>query len=135
MSRFADSSLNVSARRLPIGAEVIGRGTSFRVWAPVRKSVEVVLDDGRAFPLAAEPGGYFSGLVDGVGDGARYRFRLDGGTPLPDPASRFQPEGPHGPSQVVDPGAFRWTDDRWPGVRDTGNVFYELHVGTFTREG
>src|SRR5262245_48105716 len=101
----------VSARRLPVGAEVFGRGTSFRVWAPTRKRVEVVLEDGRSVALAAEPGGYFSGLIDGVGDGARYRFRLDGGELfVPDLASRFQPEGPHGPSQVVDPTAFRWTD-------------------------
>src|SRR4051812_36156894 len=112
MSRFADLPTAASTRRLPIGAEVLGRGTHFRVWAPIRKQVEVVLDDGRAFPLATEPGGYFSGLVEGVGDGARYRLRLDGGESLlPDPASRFQPEGPHGPSQVVDPSAFRWTDE------------------------
>src|SRR5207248_5470376 len=86
-------------------------------------------------PLAAESGGYFSGLIDGVGEGARYRLRLDGERVVPDLASRFQPEGPHGPSQVVDPSTFHWTDDRWKGVPDAGNVLYEMHVGTFTPEG
>jgi maltooligosyltrehalose trehalohydrolase len=129
--------MTVSARRLPIGAEVVpGAGTSFRLWAPVRKSAEVVFEDGRSFALAAEPGGYFAGFAEGVGDGARYRLRLDGGEVLlPDPASRFQPEGPHGPSQVVDPAAFRWTDRDWRGVPQTGQVLYEMHVGTFTPEG
>src|SRR4051794_4205270 len=124
-------------RRLPVGAEVVpGRGVHVRLWAPVRKSVDVVLDDGRGVPLAAEPGGYFAGFVPDAGDGTRYKLRLDSGESLfPDPASRFQPEGPHGPSQVVDPSRFPWTDADWKGVPDTGNVFYELHVGTFTKEG
>src|SRR5262249_47564714 len=61
--------------------------------------------------------------------------RLDGGNRLPDPASRYQPEGPHGPSQIVDPTAFRWTDKAWPGVELAGQVIYEMHIGTFTREG
>ena len=123
-------------RRLPVGAETDpDRGTHFRVWAPIRKAVEVVIDRGPAVELRPEPDGYFSALVEGIGDGARYRLRLDGGADLyPDPASRFQPEGPHGPSQVVDPAAFRWTDGNWPGVPDTGQVLYELHVGTFTPE-
>src|SRR5439155_923723 len=75
-------------------------------------------------------------LVPDVADGARYRFRLDGGPALyPDPASRFQPDGPHGPSQVVDPRPFDWTDRDWPGVPAEGHVLYEMHVGTFTPEG
>jgi maltooligosyltrehalose trehalohydrolase len=84
--------------------------------------------------LACEPGGYFSGFAEGAGAGTRYRFRLDGGDAYPDPASRFQPEGPHGPSEVIDP-AFAWTDGEWRGLAPEGQVFYELHVGTFTREG
>jgi maltooligosyltrehalose trehalohydrolase len=124
-------------RRLPVGAEVVpGRGVHFRLWAPVRKAVEVVFDGGSGVPLTPEPGGYFSAIVPDAVDGTRYHFRLDGGERLlPDPASRFQPEGPHGPSQVVDPSRFAWTDHDWKGVPDTGNVFYELHVGTFTKEG
>ncbi len=122
-------------RKFPIGAEIIpSGGVHFRVWAPKRKRVEVMLDSGCA-ELEAEPGGYFSGAVAAAGSGTRYRFRLDGGDAFPDPASRFQPEGPHGPSQVVDPSGFQWSDAGWRGVALPGQVIYELHIGTFTREG
>src|SRR5215475_14569376 len=129
---------------LHIGANISLQGeTHFRVWAPRRQAVEVVIEggaergsDNRTFELAPESQGYFSGLVRSVGAGALYRFRLDGGDRLcPDPASRYQPEGPHGPSQVVDPKSFGWTDHDWPGVNPRGQVIYEMHIGTFTREG
>ena len=72
----------------------------------------------------------------GAAAGTTYRFRLDGGDErVPDPASRYQPEGPHGPSQVVDPSAFRWTDQAFTGARLEGQIAYEMHIGTFTREG
>ncbi|HEX7957773.1 MAG TPA: hypothetical protein VF508_12555, partial [Pyrinomonadaceae bacterium] len=104
---------NRLARRLPVGAEALPEGgVHFRVWAPRRARVEVVVEGegaGAAFELEAEEGGYFSGLVERAGEGTLYRFRLDGGSAYPDPASRFQPEGPHGASQVVDPARFRWT--------------------------
>ena len=127
-------------RRLPIGAESLpDGGTHFRVWAPRRKRVEVVIEsDGAqaAFDLEAEEAGYFSALVKEARDGTLYRFRLDGDEYLyPDPISRFQPEGPHGPSRVVDASRFEWTDDDWKGAGLKGQVVYELHVGTFTREG
>jgi maltooligosyltrehalose trehalohydrolase len=127
-------------RRLPIGAEVLGaEGTHFRVWAPKRHHVDVVLEgarDATAVQLSNEPGGYFAGLVSGARAGMRYRFRLDGGDQLfPDPASRLQPEGPHGPSQIVDPRSFAWSDHQWRGVPLKGQVIYEMHIGTFTREG
>jgi maltooligosyltrehalose trehalohydrolase len=122
------------ARRLPIGAELRGDRTEFRVWAPRARSVEVMDERGEATALEPEAGGYFCGLA-ALRAGDRYRYRLDGGTAYPDPASRRQPEGPHGPSEVVDPGAFHWTDDAWRGVTAPGQVIYELHVGTFTREG
>jgi maltooligosyltrehalose trehalohydrolase len=133
------------SRRYPIGAEPTpgsSEATHFRVWAPRRRRVDVVIG-GDAFALqpeeAAAPGagGYFSGAVAGVGDGARYQLRLDGeGMLYPDPASRFQPEGPHGPSQIVDPSRFPWTDGGWRGVAGAaGQVVYELHIGTFTPEG
>ena len=67
--------------------------------------------------------------------GSLYQYRIDGSGPFPDPASRFQPEGVHGPSQVVDPSRFRWTDAHWRGVAPEDLVIYELHVGTFTSEG
>ena len=127
-------------RRLPVGAEVLpgGEGVHFRVWAPRRRDVEVVFEGGTppSARLTPEPGGYFSGVSRAGRAGALYRFRLDGGGHLyPDPASRFQPQGPHGPSQVIDPGVFRWTDQRWQGAGPEGQVLYELHVGTFTKEG
>jgi maltooligosyltrehalose trehalohydrolase len=125
------------SRRWPIGAELIAPGkTSFRVWAPAHNRVEVVLEgDARSFALTPESGGYFLVTVE-AGPGTLYRFRLDGGSQLyPDPASRFQPQGPFGPSEVIDPTAFPWTDSTWPGVGPQGRVLYELHVGTFTSEG
>jgi maltooligosyltrehalose trehalohydrolase len=128
------------SRRLPIGAEVVAEGVSFRVWAPRCQRVEVVFEGpAGSWPvemeLEAEGNGYFSGLVPGAGAGALYRFRLDDGDAFPDPASRFQPQGPHGPSQIVDPSTFEWTDEDWPGVGREAQVLYEMHVGTFTREG
>jgi maltooligosyltrehalose trehalohydrolase len=128
------------ARRLPVGAEALpGGGVHFRVWAPRRRRVEVVFE-GEGAPatlaLEEEEGGYFSGLAEGAGDGALYRFRLDGDEHLyPDPASRFQPGGPHKASRVVDASRFRWTDGGWRGASLKGQVVYELHVGAFTREG
>jgi maltooligosyltrehalose trehalohydrolase len=124
------------ARRLPIGAEVAGSaGVHFRVWAPRTTLVEVVLDDGPVSALAPEGGGYHAGLVEAAAAGTRYGYRLDGGPVLPDPASRFQPEGPHASSQVVAASRFAWADDAWPGAPLAGQVLYEMHVGTFTREG
>jgi maltooligosyltrehalose trehalohydrolase len=123
-------------RRLPIGAEPAGDGrTHVRVWAPRATRLDVVLASGAATALERESSGYFSGFVPaGVGD--RYRLRVEGDEHLyPDPASRYQPEGPHGPSEIIDPSAFKWTDDEWKGVSLDEQVFYELHLGTFTRPG
>jgi len=86
-------------------------------------------------PLAPAADGTHTGEVPGARAGDRYGISLDGGAPLPDPASRFQPEGVHGPSEIVDPGRFPWTDDGWCGVPLERLVLYELHVGTFTPEG
>ncbi|HVE40940.1 MAG TPA: alpha-amylase family glycosyl hydrolase, partial [Planctomycetota bacterium] len=122
-------------RRLPIGAELHEGGVHFRVWAPRARVVEVAFESGQLAPLTAEVGGYHSAFVPGIEAGVDYRFRLDGRGPFPDPASRFQPQGPHGPSRVVNPADFPWTDQRWTGVRPPGQVIYELHLGTFTPEG
>jgi maltooligosyltrehalose trehalohydrolase len=125
-------------RRLPIGAEYLGDGrVHFRVWAPRAPGIAVVVggDVATALLPEAEHAGYFSGEA-AASPGARYQFRIDGDEKLyPDPASRFQPEGPHGPSMVVDPSSFRWTDAAWRGVSLEGQVVYELHIGTFTRAG
>lgn len=122
-------------RRLPVGAEAIDGGVHFRVWAPKRRRVDVAVEGGQEVRLSAMEGGYFEGFARGLGAGARYRFRLDGGDAFPDPASRFQPEGPHGPSQVIDPSTYRFRDEGWKGASIRGQVIYEMHVGTFTREG
>ncbi|MFL6277865.1 MAG: malto-oligosyltrehalose trehalohydrolase [Blastocatellia bacterium] len=133
-------------RRLPFGAEVLpDGGVHFRVWAPRRRSVHVRIEgdaqrgatgEQQTVTLEAEADGYFSGTTRAAGSGTLYRFQLDADDYLyPDPASRFQPEGPHGPSMVVDPTKFTWTDADWPGVRIEGQIIYEMHVGTFTRAG
>lgn len=125
-------------RKLPIGAEPRPGGVHFRVWAPQSRSAQVELIDGgkirKTVPLSGEKDGYFSGLIEEFRPGALYKYRLDSGS-FPDPASRFQPEGPHGPSQVVDPAAFKWTDQDWKGVSVKDLVIYEMHLGTFTAEG
>jgi maltooligosyltrehalose trehalohydrolase len=86
-------------------------------------------------PLTPEEGGYFSGVADDVGSGALYKLQLDGGEAYPDPASRFQSQGPHSFSEVIDPYEFEWTDQKWRGVKLLGQVIYELHLGTFTDGG
>jgi maltooligosyltrehalose trehalohydrolase len=127
------------SRRLAIGADVQPDGsTHFRVWAPRPRDIRLVIEEGSApgveVALTPEGDGYFSARVPDVGAGARYRYRLDGEL-LADPASRFQPEGPFGPSHVVDPAQYAWKDRSWRGVTLEGQVFYELHLGTFTPEG
>jgi maltooligosyltrehalose trehalohydrolase len=134
--RSAQAMATAAARRKrAIGAEYLGNGqTHVRVWAPASREVSLV-SGGTAAPLAPEDAGYFSGIVP-LGPGARYQFQLtDGDRLYPDPASRFQPEGPHTASEVIDPAAFSWTDSGWTGVQIDGQVVYEMHVGTFTREG
>ncbi len=121
-------------RRLPVGAEVQpDGGVHFRVWAPASKAVAVDLNGIGEFPLSAETHGYWSGLVSAARAGMNYRYKLDAGA-FPDPASRFQPEGPHGASRIIDP-TFTWTDSEWRGVSPEGQVIYEMHVGTFSEEG
>ncbi|HWB10137.1 MAG TPA: malto-oligosyltrehalose trehalohydrolase [Pirellulales bacterium] len=129
-------------RWLPVGAELHpSGGVHFRVWAPERQKIEVVIEPRQGassiIELTREVGGYFGVLASDVRPGELYRFRLDGDDRqlFPDPASRFQPDGPFGPSQVVDPNRFRWSDSAWAGVNPAGQILYELHVGTFTREG
>ena len=121
-------------RRYPVGAEIIAGGVSFRVWAPSRKQVNVVLDADR-HELKAEAEGYFSTIVK-TSARARYSFQLDDDMKLyPDPASRYQPDGPHGSSQVVNPQAYSWRNSQWRGSSLKGQVVYEMHVGTFSEEG
>jgi len=130
--------------RPSLGAIPTGDGATFRVWSPAARTIDVVVAreaaDGRWVPgeahrLQRGRDGIHAGRVRGLRPGARYWYRLDGDRLLPDPASRFQRDGVHGPSEIIDPAVFRWTDDSWPGLREDDLVLYELHVGTFTPEG
>jgi len=111
-------------------------GVVFRVWAPAARHLEVVLEPaGPTYPMGTVGNGCHEVSVSGFGSGTLYRYRVDGGNVYPDPASRFQPQGVHGPSMVVDPSRFVWHDEDWNGCALEDLVFYELHVGTFTPEG
>ena len=114
-----------------------GGGVHFRVWAPDHENVEVELCPRapQSFNLTREEHGYWSGLIDNAHAGMLYKYRLDGKDAYPDPASRFQPRGPHHPSEIVDPGAYQWHDRAWRGLPLHGQVIYEMHVGTYTPEG
>ncbi|RDD63802.1 malto-oligosyltrehalose trehalohydrolase [Ferruginivarius sediminum] len=125
-----------AGHEMPFGARVNPDGTvRFQIWAPAASKVELVVDgDSAALPLNQLADGWFAATAQ-VSPGSRYRFRIDGGQQVPDPASRFQPEGVHGPSEVVDPHAYSWTNPSWPGRPWHEAVLYELHIGAFTSEG
>jgi maltooligosyltrehalose trehalohydrolase len=107
---------------------------SFRVWAPIAKQIEVKIGSD-LFGMIAKEGGWWSAELPLDGAGIDYMFVIDRGGPLPDPRSPWQPNGIHGPSRTVDHAAFRWTDQHWQAPALSSAIFYELHVGTFTREG
>jgi maltooligosyltrehalose trehalohydrolase len=140
--RFPDieaaiSELESAPRRRRFGAEMRAGGVEFCVSAPRCRSVRLLLDEGtRVVPMERRSRSDFWAFVPGLAAGALYRFLLDEDpVPYPDPASRFQPDGPHGPSQVVDPAAYEWRDAGHPGARLEGQVIYEAHIGTLTAEG
>src|SRR5512143_2830918 len=110
---------------------------TFRVWAPLRGRVDVkiIAPVEQVVPMDRDAKGYWQATVQGIGPGARYVFRLENDRDRPDPASRNQPEGVHGPSEVVGHTAFSWTDKGWNGLALSSMIMYELHTGTFTPEG
>ena len=129
---------------MPFGAEYRPDGSvRFRLWAPAAHQVAVCLDqDGKSklLPLQrcdqdSRDQGWFELVTDAAKPGSLYRYQIDHGQQVPDPASRFQPRDVHGPSAVVDPGAFEWQDDAWLGRRWEEAVIYEIHVGAFTQDG
>lgn len=121
---------------MPFGAEPLARGgVRFALWAPAAMRVELCLEGAALLPMERHADGWARVIHERGRPGDRYRFRIDGRLLVPDPASRFQPEDMRGPSEVVDPEAFEWTDAGWPGRPWEEMVFYELHVGTFTPEG
>jgi maltooligosyltrehalose trehalohydrolase len=121
----------VGANRLPDGT------WDFLLWAPQARSVSLKLlaKRGELIPMEPLAGGYHRAIVEDLDPGSEYLYRLGDERDLPDPASRFQPQGVHAPSQVVDVDDFLWTDDNWKGTPLERSIFYELHVGTYTREG
>src|SRR3990170_3953656 len=118
-----------------LGASLVEDTVVFRVWAPRCRALDVVLAGRPPAPLAPGADGLFEGTLGAGAPGARYRYRLDGARHRPDPASRWQPEGVHGPAAVVDPRRFVWTDDAFRGHALADLVLYELHVGAFTPAG
>ncbi|MGE5839563.1 MAG: malto-oligosyltrehalose trehalohydrolase [Deltaproteobacteria bacterium] len=122
---------------ISLGASYLGANQcNFRVWAPLAQNVEVriVSPENRVVPLQKDPWGYHNALVEGVESGSLYRYRLNGLKERSDPASRFQPQGVHGPSQVIDP-SFPWDDAPWSGLPFSDYLIYEVHTGTFTTDG
>ena len=123
--------------RPPLGATYIGKDTySFRLWAPIVSDVKLRLLDPqeRLVPMQTTGDGFFEARVEGLAPSTRYYYRLDDDKDRPDPTSRVQPEGVHGPSQLIDP-HFDWHDDAWRGLPLQHYIIYELHVGTFTDAG
>ena len=107
----------------------------FRLWAPSHPEVSVVIDGSASMPMQAVGDGWHELVTDRAHAGTRYQFVLPDGLRVPDPASRFQPEDVHGPSEVIDPAAYAWSDMAWRGRPWEEAVVYELHIGTFTPEG
>lgn len=112
--------------------------THFRIWAPKHKQLTVEIqrpDSSHVCDLEPEADGYFTGTVQNAGPGDLYHFQLAQHTWRPDPASHYQPQGVHGPSQIIDHRDFAWTDQNWSGIEKRDLLIYELHPGTFTQEG
>jgi 1,4-alpha-glucan branching enzyme/maltooligosyltrehalose trehalohydrolase len=123
---------------MPFGAQITAQGVRFRLWAPGCEQVGLCIENGRGepvLPMAACGDGWFGLTVPRAGAGTRYRFAIDDGLRVPDPASRFNPNDVHGASEVIDPAAFPWQDDAWRGRPWETAVVYELHVGAFSSEG
>src|SRR3990167_2424778 len=139
----------LTSNRTELGAHYLGQGRcKFTVWAPFhhRVDVHVLADSDKAsgygntingeslVPLIKQDSGYFEDIIPGIYPDTCYRYRLSGERLFADPASRCQPEGVNGPSQVVDP-IFEWEDEHWRGIALADYIVYELHVGTYTTEG
>jgi maltooligosyltrehalose trehalohydrolase len=125
-----------AAWELSHGAMVLaGGGVRFRVWAPNAAALAVQVNPGRRHFEMQRDGEDFEAVIPDARPGDTYCFAFDDGRTRPDPVSRSQPHGVHGPSQIVDPGAFAWSDSDWKGIELEDYIFYELHTGTFTPDG
>jgi malto-oligosyltrehalose trehalohydrolase len=127
------------ACQTPFGTQILGDGSvGFRLWAPAARRVDLCLEteEGRrCLVMQRGAGGWFEQVTRGARPGDLYTYRIDGGREVPDPASRFQPRGVHGPSEIIDPAGFAWGPSPWEGRPWEEAVFYELHVGAFSPEG
>jgi maltooligosyltrehalose trehalohydrolase len=126
-----------SNHAMPFGVARVAKGARFRVWAPSARAADLQIlgKEMRALPMTPMGDGWFETIVTDAPAGARYRYCIDGKMEVPDPAARFQPDDVLGPSVVVDADAYVWTNKDWRGRPWNEAVFYELHVGTFTKEG
>ncbi len=130
--------MKTPAHHMPFGAEPLSEGVRFRLWAPDCQSVSLCLEGPQAnteIPMQRSETGWCETVVAEAGPGTRYRFRVDGGLRVPDPASRFQPDDIHGASEVIDPASYPWRQDAWRGRPWEETIVYELHVGAFSPEG
>ncbi|MDH4182722.1 MAG: glycogen debranching protein GlgX [Nitrospinota bacterium] len=134
-----ESRFGFSRHEMPFGAEIMNDGrVRFSLWAPSADTVTLLLENSSGhvtLPMAKQDGGWFEFMTNQAEAATRYRYRIDEDHIVPDPASRFQPEDPQGPSQVVDPGAWRWRDEKWRGRPWEETVIYEIHVGAFSESG
>ena len=138
MPRRRSTPITESPNVQSIGAFVTGPSqVTFRAWAPWVKTlaVEILGSQTEVIPMQPQPFGYWETTISNVGIGTRYQYMLHEKLTRPDPASRFQPEGVHGPSEVIDTSSFVWTDQQWKGIPLQDYIIYELHPGTFTTEG
>jgi maltooligosyltrehalose trehalohydrolase len=136
MNNYWNLVATAREQEMKFGAQVTASGVRFRLWAPQCRAVAVrIYDPAEVVPMHVLPRGWFEIEVEGARHGTRYSFVMDDGTEVPDPASKFQPEDVHGPSEVIDPLSFIWTDRGWRGRPWEETVIYEIHVGTFTPEG
>ncbi|MBN1654009.1 MAG: glycogen debranching protein GlgX [Deltaproteobacteria bacterium] len=135
----SDDETKSNRHAMPFGTEVMEDGrVRFRLWAPACERVDLHLGDGEeklVFPMAKRKDGWFEFVTHQAGAGSRYRYHINGETLVPDPASRFQPDDVHGASLVINPNAWRWSDDQWRGRPWEEAVIYEVHVGTFSESG
>ncbi|CAI8917767.1 Malto-oligosyltrehalose trehalohydrolase [Methylocaldum szegediense] len=132
------SETMIRKHSMPFGTDITEDGVRFRLWAPQNRSVDLVLETdegGKHLAMQRCPNGWFELTTPEASVGNHYRFRLDQELTVPDPASRFNPRDVHGPSQVIDPAGFCWTDENWTGRPWNEAVIYELHIGTFTPAG
>lgn len=123
-------------QKTKFGTTILPQGVRFRLWAPMSGAVSLkIYDLDLIVAMSSLAGGWYEVEVPQARPGMRYRFVLENGEEVPDPASRFQPEDVDGPSEIVDPRSYLWQDDGWRGRPWEETIIYELHVGTFTPEG